>query len=254
VIEEALRQHLMELMERDRVWCAYALADLDPPEVEQSKWLVDEDSVVLLYKGFDPPILFAYGDPDTLMPLFRRIPAGVYQYSLRSTAREILGKRLQPKLERNMWRMVLDPTEYPGLLKNVVKRLTTDDLPAIINLFESSPDPPDAFHERQLTAGPFFGIYEGEELICIAGIHVLSKKQSVAAIGNVLTRPGWRRRGLATRSSSAVVSALLKQRIQTIVLNVAKENEPAMRCYLRLGFQPACSYYEGIGKLAPMQV
>jgi ribosomal protein S18 acetylase RimI-like enzyme len=250
VIEEALRQRLLELMERDRVWCAYALADLDPPEVEQSKWLVGEDSVVLLYKGFEPPILFAHGDPGTLIFLFHQVPAGVYQYSLKSTARSILGKRLQPNLERNMWRMVLDPTKYPGLRNNVVKRLTIDDLPAIINLFESSPDPPDAFHERQLAAGPFFGIYEGEELLCIAGIHVLSKRQSVAAIGNVLTKPGWRRRGLATRASSAVVSALLKQRIRTIVLNVAKENEPAMRCYQRLGFQTVCDYYEGIGKLA----
>lgn len=251
MIEEALRLRLLELMERDRVWCAYALADLDPPEVEKSKWLVNEDSVVLLYKGFDPPILFAYGDPDTLIPLFNQVPASVYQYSLRSNVRSILNKRLQPNLERNMWRMVLDPTKYPGLRNNVVKRLTIDDLPAIINLFESSPDPPDAFHERQLTAGPFFGIYEDKELLCIAGIHVLSKRQSVAAIGNVLTRPGWRRRGLATRASSAVVSALLRQKIQTIVLNVAKENEPAMRCYQRLGFQTAYDYYEGIGKFVP---
>jgi len=66
----------------------------------------------------------------------------------------------------------------------------------------------------------------------------------------VFTRPDRRGQGLATRASAAVVKALLEQNIQTIVLNVAMDNEPAVRCYRRLGFRPYCDYYEGVGKLS----
>jgi ribosomal protein S18 acetylase RimI-like enzyme len=241
-------------MGHDRVWCAYALADLDPTERERSEWLVSQDGVVLIYKGFDPPILFAHGDPEALTSLLDQVPPGVYQYTLRKSARTILGGRLQPKFELDMWRMVLDPEKYPGSMNHGATRLTANDLPAIMDLFATSPDPPDAFHERQLAAGPFFGVYEGDDLICMAGIHVISIQASVAAVGNVLTRPNQRGRGMATRASSAVVSELLNRGIQTIVLNVATANHPAIHCYQRLGFQPIYNYYEGIGKLAPTQI
>ena len=247
--EAEVDQHLHQLLESDRVWCAYALADLDPAEAEHSKWLVNEKAVILIYKGLDPPVLFLHGDPENLKPLVNRVPRGEYQYGLKKVCHLMLADRLQSKIERHMWRMVLNPRDFPRISTVGSKRLVSDDLPAIRRLFESSPDLPDAFHERQLAIGPFFGIHEGDELLCIAGVHVLSQWAKVAAVGNVFTRPDRRGQGLATRASAAVVKALLAQDIQTIVLNVAMDNEPALRCYRRLGFRSYCDYYEGIGKL-----
>ena len=247
--EAEVDQHLYQLLESGRVWCAYALADLDPAEAEHSTWLANEKAVILIYKGLDPPVLFFHGDPEDLRPLVNRVPCGVYQYTMKKNCRLMLAERLQSKIERHMWRMALDPSDFPPISNIDLKSLVSDDLPAIRRLFERSPDPPDAFHERQLAIGPFFGIREGDELLCIAGVHVLSQWAKVAAIGNVLTRPDWRGQGLATRTCAAVVKALLEQNIQTIVLNVAIDNEPAFRCYRRLGFRPYCDYYEGIGKL-----
>ena len=247
--EAEVDQHLYQLLESDRVWCAYALADLDPAEAGHSTWLANEKAVILIYKGLDPPVLFLHGDPEDLKPLVNRIPCGVYQYGLKRNCRLMLADRLQSRIERHMWRMVLNPSDFPCISTVRPENLVSDDLPAILRLFERSPDSPYAFHKRQLAIGPFFGIHEGDELICIAGVHVLSQWAKVAALGNVLTRPDRRAQGLATQACAAVVKALLGQNIQTIVLNVAISNEPAIRSYRRLGFRPYCDYYEGIGKL-----
>jgi hypothetical protein len=44
------------ILETDRIWSAYALADLDPSEMPNSHWLVGRHAVVLVYRGTDPPV------------------------------------------------------------------------------------------------------------------------------------------------------------------------------------------------------
>jgi ribosomal protein S18 acetylase RimI-like enzyme len=249
VIDREFRQHIRRILEDERIWCAYALADLDPAEAERCTWLTNMESVVLIYKGFDPAVLFAHGEPDTLQRLFDQVPSDNYQYTLKEPARMMIDQGLEPVCEERMWRMNLDPSKFPSVSSNGVERLGLEDLSAIQQLYGSYPDQPDAFHERQLAMGPFIGIRENGEIISIAGVHIISPWASVAAIGNVFTRPDRRGQGLATRTSAAVVQALLDGGINTIVLNVAMSNEPALRCYENLGFTPYCSYYEGSGFL-----
>ena len=47
-----------------------------------------------------------------------------------------------------------------------------------------------------LDTGLYGGIREDGELVAVAGVHVLSERHGVAAIGNVFTHPDHRRRGL----------------------------------------------------------
>jgi ribosomal protein S18 acetylase RimI-like enzyme len=251
VRENNNRQHIKRLLESDRVWCAYALADLDPTEAERCTWITDKESVILIYKGLDPAVLFVHGEPDQLRHLFGQVPPGNYLYMLKKPCRLMLDRELEPTFEQRMWRMKLDQTNFPSVSTHGVERLGPEDLPAILRLYGNFPDRPDAFHERQLANGPFFGIRENKEIVSIAGVHILSRWGSVAAIGNVFTRPDRRGRGLATRASAAVVQAALEQGIRTIVLNVAMDNEAAIHCYRNLGFDPYCSYYEGSGFLNP---
>jgi hypothetical protein len=63
------------VLERDRVWSAYALADLDPPHAAHARWLGGERAAVLTYTGFEPPVLFAAGEPDEARCLLGQIPA-----------------------------------------------------------------------------------------------------------------------------------------------------------------------------------
>jgi GNAT superfamily N-acetyltransferase len=241
-------------LEADRVWCAYALADLDPPYAEHASWLLQDGAVVLRYVGFDPPILFAHGDPATVSRLFSDVAAGDYQFGLLGSHRAAIRDRLKPTVEAHMWRMVLRPEAFHPPPAGSVERLTRNDLPRLEALFAGAPSVPDAFHPSQLDSGCFFGISEGRDLVSVAGTHVYSIRRSVGAVGNVFTRADRRGRGLATRSTGAVTAELLGRGMKTIVLNVAMDNEPAVRAYRTLGFMPFCGYYEGVGRLLPAAV
>jgi len=240
------------VLERDRIWSAYALADLDPPHAAHAAWLASELAVVLTYAGFQPPVLFAAGAPEEVRLLFEQIPAGRYLFTLIPTHRALLEDRILESHETIMWRMVLRPEAFDPSLAQGVQRLTLDDLPVLEALFGAGPDRPDAFDPGQLADQAFFGIRHEGRLVSAAGTHVVSAVRGVAAVGNVFTHPAHRGRGLATRTTAAVVQALLQHPgLRTIVLNVARENAAALRCYQRLGFWPFCGYHEGVGRLGP---
>lgn len=237
------------ILETDRAWCAYALADLEPIYAPSCEWLVGERSVVLIYSGLRPPVLFAYGEASEVSTLFARVPPGDYQYGLQATDRAALRERLQASSEKRMWRMALKPGEFDYGSAAGVERLAAPNLREILALFDDHSDRPDAFHERQIEDGAFFGARIAGDLVSVAGTHVIAPTPSVAAIGNVFTRPDVRGQGLATKVTAAVVAELLSRELRTVVLNVAMDNEPALECYRRLGFWPYVGYYEGVGRL-----
>ncbi len=244
------RQAVRTLLETDRVWCAYALADLDPAHAKDAVWHLATEAVVLQYQGFQPPVLFAHGDPAQVGRLFQRIPGGAVEFGLMGSHRVLLEDRLRPKHEKKVWRMVLQPESFPGG-GQAAAPLGPDDLPAIRRLMDDYNDRPDAFSPQQLHDGAFFGIWRGDDLISMAGTHVVSEQMDVAAVGNVFTHPAHRGRGHARATSAAVVEELMARSLATIVLNVAMDNRPALKLYESLGFFPFCGYYEGIGELDP---
>ena len=245
---EAGVERIRRILETDRIWSAYALADLSPGEAPFCDWLLKGQSVVLIYRGLTPRVLFAHGDPGGLLGLFEKVPEGTCQYTLLGTYRSLIADRLIPTSEKRMWRMVLKPEELPGGARQT-QPLGQADLQEMLDVFEGHADQPDAFHPRQLEAGVYHGIREEGKLVCVAGTHVVSDEFSVAAIGNVFTRPDRRNRGLAKLATAAVAAQLMGRGIRTVVLNVAMDNEAAIRCYRAIGFWPFCAYYEGVGEL-----
>ena len=249
-MSSGLLDRVERVLERERVWSAYALADLDPPHTAHAHWLADEDAVVLSFAGFDPPVLFAVGDPEQAIRLLAQVPDGRHMFTLMATHRALLEDRVRESHETIMWRMVLRPEAFDATLAGGAQALSADDLPQIMTLFGDIADRPDAFDAGQLADHAFYGVWYGRQLVAIAGTHVVSEARRVAAVGNVFTHPGHRGRGLATITTAAVVQELLRRPgMQTIVLNVARDNEPAVRCYQRLGFLPFCAYHEGVGQL-----
>lgn len=236
----------------DPVWCAYAIADTYPPYREAARWIYEADSVILRYGGLEPPILFAHGDPARVQRLFQGITPGVYQYGLMAIHYDRLKPRLRPRSRHRMWRMALDTAAFPGPeSEQGISPLGAGDAAAVEQLFDAHADKPDAYQATQLSHGLTYGSRDSGGLRCVAGTHVLSFEAGVAAIGNVFTQPEHRNRGLARRTTAALIQALLARGLRTIVLNVGLQNAPALRCYEHLGFRPYRGYYEGIAEVIP---
>ena len=242
---------IRNILEMDRIWSAYALADLDPNHGHLSRWYVEKETLVMTYHGMRPPVLFAVGHPGRLESLIRLVPAGKYLYTIPTYARVMLRRRSRILKESRMWRMNLNQDHFPGRFSPDLKKLNPSDLDKINILFDDHLDRPDAFTPEQLAQGIFYGAFEGEDLISLSGTHIISLWASVAAIGNVFTRPDRRALGWATKVTSAVVSDLILQGITTIVLNVDRNNQPAIACYQKLGFWPHLGYLEGLAELWP---
>ncbi len=239
---------ILGILESDRSWCAYALADLSPPWSEQSDWSVLGKSLLLVFRGLSPPVLFGVGEPDQLHALFENLSPGQYWYTLRPTDFSLVQERVGEFSRARMWRMRLVDDSFEQWIEPAT-RLEKNHLTQIDQLFAGHADQPDAYLPDQVEHGVYFGIYDEETLLAVAGTHVVDRQQGVAAVGNIFTSPHHRRRGYGIRATAAVVKHLVELDIETIVLNVEMANQPAIDMYLNLGFMPYCGFYEGIAVL-----
>jgi GNAT superfamily N-acetyltransferase len=239
------------LLDFDRGWAAYAIGDLAPDQRTYCEWHAPDDGApafVLLYRGFDPPIAIAMGDPLHLRDLFRELTAPAISLQVRPDALAAMEGVYEPTHTCRMQRMVLDPRAFRATALDGVRALGDQDLAAITALYDDGHrrgDGPSFFHPGMLRQRTFYGLWEGKDLISVAGTHLYSQELGVCAVGNVYTRVDHRGRGLAARVTSAVVSLALAQAVSTIVLNVDCENLAAQRVYERLGFERYCEFFEG---------
>jgi predicted GNAT family acetyltransferase len=96
-----------------------------------------------------------------------------------------------------------------------------------------------------LELGVFYGAFDSERLVSVAGTHIVSDQERIAALGNVMTHPDYRGQGLATMVTSAVCEELLDRDIEMIGLSVSRTNEAAIRVYEKIGFKRRILFYEG---------
>jgi ribosomal protein S18 acetylase RimI-like enzyme len=241
------------LLNRDRDWSAYAIGDLSPDLVDKCDWHAPADftaapALVLLYRGFDPPIVFAMGAARDLRPLLVELQAPTISLHVRSEALEALAGIYTPTTTRLMRRMTLRSDAFtPAPLKNT-QSIDEGDLSAVTALYDDGHrrgEGPTFFHPAMLGQRTFRGIWEDGALIAIAGTHLYSRELGVCAIGNVYTRSDRRGRGLGARVTSAVVAHALADEVSTIILNVSHANTAAQRVYERLGFEVYCEFLEG---------
>jgi ribosomal protein S18 acetylase RimI-like enzyme len=236
---------------RDAVWAAYPLADLAPAHLPHCHWFTGEDhAIALLYDAFSSPIFWAAGQPDQLRAHFTHLFAAPelilqIQPPFELPVREHYDSvELQP-----MSRMALNLNWFaPVAGRPSDRRLSLADVPAIEALCADGAahgEAPGFFFPSMLEQGVFFGAWLGRALVAVAGTHIVSSEERVAAIGNVYTRRDQRRRGHAARLTSAVSRTLLDMGIQTVALSVRELNFGAIALYTRLGFASHCRFFEG---------
>lgn len=244
---------IRQILQTDRVWAVYALADLAPEYRAYACWHLAAEgrpALLLVYRGFQTPVLFAHGAAADLGPLLHKVADDPeYYLSVRSDFAALLaGAGYDIRGEKRMCRMVMEPRNFAPA-EGRVDQLGSADHDALSRLYndgDAAGEAPPFFDASMLRHGVYFGIREKGEFVAAAGTHVLSERESVAGIGNVYTRRDRRGRGLGSQVTSAVASELLRLKLRTIALNVEESNRAAVRIYERLGFRKYCEYREGM--------
>ncbi len=224
----------------DREWSLYALADLDDGMFEDCDWWSSGDNLALVFRALEIRPILILGDPRKLLPY---LPERSGYLNLKPEQFDRAQDFYAYRERHQMNRMIVDElTPRAG----EAEPLTRHDRKAIEDLYATGDGGGIAFAPFQLDSGFFRGVHHGNELVAVAGVHVVSHNESVAGVGNIFTRPDCRGRGLAKVVTSKVVEALKADGIRTIGLNVEHTNIPAIHVYEHLGFRTRFHYFEGV--------
>jgi GNAT superfamily N-acetyltransferase len=239
---------ILYYLEKDRLYAAYAIGDLEPQLFAQTTWVGAKETALLqalalYFRGLNLPALFLMGDPNGLRAILENALCPEQAY-LTCRAEHLTMTHDFYAWDETipMWRMVLGSASFQPRKGDCV-RLTPAHSSQLTELYSLGGGI--GFSTTQIQYGVFFGIFMERKLIAVAGTHLISANYGVAAVGNVFTHPDFRGRGYGTSTSSAVVSELLEIGIPDIILNVAQDNASAIRIYERLGFKNYCPFFEG---------
>jgi len=244
------RALIQSFLERDRLFAAYALADLEDRDANRARWGIaragDEViSLVLEYGGPAPQPLFIAGRDDGIEAILRDVirPPVAYVACLPANQGAVERRyRLEPGPQ--MVRMWLDREMFRPAFDPGVERLVPTDAGELNRLYRlgfGSWLPPQAIAE-----GVYYGIRVNGRLVAAAGTHVIGRGARIAVVGNVLTQPEFRGRGYAQATTSAVTAQLLDF-CDHVVLNVRSDNPPALNAYRRLGYAEHVRFEERLG-------
>lgn len=258
-------QQVRDYLYSDPNYAAYAIGDLDPRMVGHTTWLAasrtgEIEGLALIYSGLELTALFLMGDVPALSALLMH---GVGPERVFIAAKP----ELAPVLHDFYWIDQLDamhrmriksgtsiPLEGADRHPTPPVRLGKKDAQDVRQLHrlaakaDSRPWEDIAFTEEMLEDGYFTGIHEDGNLIAVAGTHLVSRQESMAALGNVVVHPEERRRGLGSLVSYATTKALLDDDYRLIVLNVRQDNKAALKIYRKLGYRPVGEFVEGAGQ------
>ncbi len=232
------RALLRSFLERDRLYAAYAICDLEEREFARTRWGVamEGDQVVALaleYSGATPQPVFLMGEQTGLEAILRDVirPRAAYLAALPETLPSVEQfYRVDPGPP--MVRMWVDRTTFRPYPATVQRLLPSEigDLNRLYQLGFAAWLPSSAIAE-----GVYYGMRVNGRLVAAAGTHVVSPTARLAVVGNVLTHVDFRGRGYATAVTGAVTADLLRTCDQ-VTLNVRSDNPPALQAYRRLGY------------------
>jgi predicted GNAT family N-acyltransferase len=235
----------------------YQLGDLDDLFWQYSQWYGSEENeklkaVILLYKKPKFPVLIALGSSnklelqELLKAVMPELPGSVYCH-LSDGLKEIVIQDYDFQSKGKFLKMKLAGETLIASFRGeygLVRVLTEGDLHAIEELVIKNS--PSAWLDKELVQSGFYhGIYKGEKLVSMAGVHVFSKRYNVAALGNVMTSQEERNKGNAAIVTASLCDQLLNS-VKYIGLNVQADNHYAIRCYGRVGFEEHTYYEEGL--------
>jgi ribosomal protein S18 acetylase RimI-like enzyme len=245
---------------RDAAVHLYELGDLDDFFWPSTTWygLLDGDvvrAIALLYTATSLPVLVAMGRTSELPEvcalleaLSPVLPSRFYTHLVPGSA-STLARAFDLEPHGTHDRMVLvDRARIAEVDTQEATQLGPSD-EAELTRFYADAYPGNWFDPRMLGTGAYFGIRREGKLASVAGVHVVSRRHRVAALGNIATDRALRGQGLARAVTAAACKSLAQ--LDPIGLNVAVDNEAAIAMYRGLGFDRVTCYEEHLATAKP---
>jgi ribosomal protein S18 acetylase RimI-like enzyme len=230
----------------------YQLGDLDDFFWPYTTWYGDDEknpkNIILVYAGVNPPTMIALTGDDVngmstlLKDVKQNLPEKFYCHLTPGLINVFDKNEIIEDLGLHNKMTLKNLSKDIKIDEDKIRQLTLSD-EEIIKHFYSFSYIGNWFDKRMLETGMYYGYFEKGELIGIAGIHIYSPEYKVAAIGNVTTHPEHRGKGIATQVTYKLCTELLKN-VEYIGLNVMPDNEAAIRCYQKIGFEVTAEYEE----------
>ena len=180
--------------------------------------------------GFSPNIAFENEEHPDLASLAPFCEPGEQLYSAGWSGTVPEGWRVEA--ETAIFRMVWDAQMPETDEAPDAARLAAQHVPQMLAL--TALTHPGPFGPRTIELGEYFGCFDGERLIAMAGERV--QAGTLREVSGVCTHPDAQGRGLARRLMLKLVRRQM-QRGETPCLNVLGNNTGARRLYARMGFR-----------------
>jgi ribosomal protein S18 acetylase RimI-like enzyme len=135
--------------------------------------------------------------------------------------------------DHELLQMVCEKDSKTELLSVLPTQLGEKDIPAMLQLTELTK--PGPFISRTIDFGGYFGVFEGEKLISMAGKRL--SPDPFVEISAVCTHPDFLGKGLSAKVIQRVMEEI-REDGKTPFLHVYPENTPAIKVYSKLGFKP----------------
>jgi ribosomal protein S18 acetylase RimI-like enzyme len=234
----------------------YCLGDLDDFFWPLTTWYAlasgnEIYSICMLYSGSEIPtlLLFCKGDPSASLELLKKIKARLPHKFYAHLSKPLISIFSKEEIHENYglhYKMVMKELRA-DITDPHIQRLNLTDLDSIHNLY-SVAYPSNWFSRRMLETGKYFGYFIDDHLAGISGIHVYSPEYHVAALGNIAVDPDHRGKGIAYRLTVRLCNDLSSD-VALIGLNVRTDNDHAIRCYRKAGFEITGEYDECLIRL-----
>jgi len=229
----------------------YSIGDLDDFFWPKTIWyaLKDADtikSIALMYVGMDTPTLLSFYNGESqfsyqLIERIKHILPVKFNAHLSSGLLDIFGQQNILEYYGLDYKMILTKEASNPNDKNI-RILSIEDLAIIKELYSVS-YPQNWFDSRMLETNKYYGYFINNKLVGVSGIHVFSEEYKVAGLGNIATHPDYRGKQIGYKLTSALCFDLQK-RVDFIGLNVRSDNEYAIKCYKKIGFEIIGTYEE----------
>ena len=236
---------LRQILDSDRLFAAYALAQLETDAFPHSRWWTAQSEIGLSLIGHSRAglgdAMFVLGPAEGVAAILSLHPGKFQTFATAKSAHiEALEESHILTGARQMQRMHVT-TEFfrpveagEANSSRTIFRLRGHQVRALNRLY-STAGGPTSYHPHHVDECCYFGIAEERRLVAVAGTHSISPSSGVAVVGNVFTHPQHRGQGHATLATSATTAELL-QSCTDVVLSVDPANKPAVIAYEKLGY------------------